>query len=134
MAGLSRRFQDNNKLCCLRAAWLCSIVLMMKRLIHNLLLVIGSIVYISSGLMGIFAGMGVCAAGWGEGILSTALGRPPDYSHPAFWLFVLIAFPGMVIGFVGGAFVLGLLRALAKWQIGEGEKPDLRLWLKKLLF
>jgi hypothetical protein len=60
--------------------------------------------FILSGIMGIFAAMGLCAAIWGSQVLNTTLGNPPDKTHPAFWIFMLLAIPGMIVGFVGGTF------------------------------
>ncbi len=89
-------------------------------------------VFLSSGLMGCFVGMGVCAAIWGENILRTALGNPPDHFHPAFWTFMFIMVPSMIIGFAGGIPLCQLLQAYAKWQKGERSKPDFLVWLKNL--
>ena len=80
--------------------------------------------------MGIFAAAGICAIIWGEGILRTALGRPPDRSHPAFLLFGLLMVPGMLIGAVGGIPLCKLLYRYAEWQMGNGDKPDLKAWFK----
>lgn len=102
----------------------------MKKLTHNLLIFLAYTILMGVMLMGIFTAMGICAAIWGEGILHTALGSPPDRSHPAFWLFLIIMVPGMILSSFGGIPVCKLLHQYAKWQIGDGEKPDLQAWLK----
>ena len=81
-------------------------------------------------LMGIFTAMGVCAQIWGGGILDTALGNPPDRSHPAFWLGLVVMVLGMLLSSLGGIPVCKLLQQYAKWQIGVGEKPNLQEWFK----
>ncbi len=54
--------------------------------------------------MGIQAAAGFVAFMFGSSILDTALGNPPDRSHPAFWLFIGLIGPGMLVGFAGGWF------------------------------
>ena len=53
-------------------------------------------------LMGVFGAAGLCALIWGSSILDTALGDPPNRSHPAFITFLLVALPGMLVGGIGG--------------------------------
>jgi len=76
--------------------------------------------FIASGVMGIFASGGICAAIWGGEILETALGSPPDHSHPAFILFMLTMVPFMFIGFTGG-FFLFMVPILSYSGIGLGS-------------
>ena len=57
--------------------------------------------YLLCGLMGVFAAMGLCVAYWGP----PALADPPDRSQPAFWVFLVVMIPAMIVGFVGGLFV-----------------------------
>ena len=102
----------------------------MKTIIHHSLTILSYIVLIGVMLMGIFTAMGICAAVWGEGILRTALGNPPDRSHPAFWLFLVIMLPGMFLSSFGGIPVCKLLQQYAKWQSGSGDKPSLQDWLE----
>jgi len=59
------------------------------------------VAFLASGLMGIFGAAGLCAAIWGSSILDTALGDPPQRTHPAFITFMIVAIPAMVIGWCG---------------------------------
>ena len=61
--------------------------------------------YLLCGLMGIFAAMGLCVAFWGPQTLHTALGDPPDHTQPAFWVFIAVMVPAMIVGCAGGLFV-----------------------------
>ena len=56
------------------------------------------------GLMGAFAAMGLCVQFWGPQVLHTALASPPDRTQPAFWVFLLVMLPAIVVGCVGGIF------------------------------
>lgn len=67
-------------------------------------------------LGGVFAAAGVCAWVYGPSILGTALGGPPDRTHPAFWLFVIVMVPGMLIGAAGAVFGV-VLPVAAKWRV-----------------
>lgn len=106
----------------------------MKKLLYNFLMFAGAMCFIGGGLMGIFSMMGVCAMLWGSAVLDTALGSPPDYSHPAFWFGLLIMVPGMLIGFAGGLFVCQLVQALAEsWFKGTATvetMSKLRHWIE----
>lgn len=73
-------------------------------------------------LGGIFAAAGVCAVVYGPSILDTALGRPPDRSHPAFWLFMILMVPGMLIGAVGAVFAV-MLPVAARWKVAGFPGP-----------
>lgn len=55
-------------------------------------------------LGGVFAAAGFCACVWGPSILETALGKPPDRTHPAFWTFMLTMVPAMLVGAAGTLF------------------------------
>ena len=76
----------------------------MRWLLHT----VGSVVVCIGGLMGIFAAAGLCVAIWGASILTTVLGQPPEYEHPAFWIFLLTMIPGMIVGFAGTYFLVYL--------------------------
>jgi len=52
-------------------------------------------------LMGVLAAAGLCARIWGSSILDTALGDPPELSHPAFITFMLVMIPAALVGAVG---------------------------------
>ncbi len=56
---------------------------------------------IASMLMGVLGSAGLCARLWGSSILDTALGDPPEISHPAFITFMLVMIPGTLLGAVG---------------------------------
>jgi hypothetical protein len=53
-------------------------------------------------LGGIFAAAGVVALVWGGDIVNGALGNPPNTAHPAFWIFIVLIWPCMLIGAAGG--------------------------------
>ena len=52
-------------------------------------------------LMGVLAAAGLCARIWGSSILDTALGDPPELSHPAFITFMLVMIPAALLGAAG---------------------------------
>ncbi len=82
-------------------------------------------------LMGIFSSAGVCALIFGSDVLDTTLGDPPDRTHPAFILFMLLMVPGMIIGAIGGVFgiVLPLCR---KFRIPlDRSNESARTWLHR---
>ena len=79
---------------------------MIKWLTKIPLYIVSLILFIYSGIMVIFASAGICCVIWGDEILHTALGTPPDYGHPAFYLFILLMVPSMLIGFAGGFFLV----------------------------
>jgi len=80
-------------------------------------------------LFGVFAAAGVCAALFGSQILDTALGDPPDRSHPAFYLFLLLAVLGLLIGACGGVFGI-VIPLYWRFNIPLGKRDALfRHWL-----
>ncbi len=74
------------------------------------------IVLIACMVGGIFAAAGFCAIVYGPEILETALGKPPNREHPAFWVFMLVMVPGMVIGAVGALFGV-MLPVASRWKV-----------------
>ncbi len=56
-------------------------------------------------MLGIFGAFGICVPFFGPRIFETALGSPPDYSHPAFWMALILTVPSI---FIGGAGALAL--------------------------
>jgi hypothetical protein len=80
---------------------------------------------IAGAVGGIFAAGGTVAQVWGPGILETALGNHPDRTHPAFWVYLGLAIPGMVVGMAGMAAVVAV--PLLYWtgaRFGIGPRPD----------
>lgn len=75
---------------------------MMRSVLTWTVIIASSTVLLYSGMMGIFAAAGVCVLIWGTDILTTALGNPPDYGHPAIYLLLLLGVPSMLLGFAGG--------------------------------
>ena len=57
------------------------------------------------GLIGLFGAYGACLPIWGSHIFDTALGNPPDRSHPAFWLSLALLLPSMLVGCFGALFL-----------------------------
>ncbi|TLD68535.1 hypothetical protein FEM03_22280 [Phragmitibacter flavus] len=82
-------------------------------------------------LMGIFSAAGVCALIFGSDVLDTTLGDPPDRTHPAFILFMLLMVPGMIVGAIGGTFgiVLPLYRGF-RLPFGRSNESA-RIWLHR---
>jgi len=72
--------------------------MIIKRIVFGSLMIILSL---SGLMMGIFVASGLCIFFWGPGILDTALGSPPDRSHPAFWCFLFFMILGMIVNVVG---------------------------------
>jgi hypothetical protein len=67
-------------------------------------------------LGGIFAACGLCTYIYGPAILETALGNPPDRTHPAFWLSLVLMVPAMLIGAAGAIFAV-ILPVSARWRV-----------------
>ena len=86
-------------------------------------------------LAGIFAAAGVCAVVYGPAILDTALGKPPDRGHPAFWLFMILMVPAMLIGAAGAVFAV-MLPVAARWEVAgfPGSPHHQRLLRRYLSF
>lgn len=86
-------------------------------------------------LNGIFAAVGICTLVYGPSILDTALGKPPDRTHPAFWLFMIVMVPGMLIGAVGAVFAI-VLPVAARWRVAgfPGSAQHQRLLRRYLSF
>jgi hypothetical protein len=81
---------------------------MLKWFIKPALFIVSFVLFVYSGMMGLFAAVGICCVIWGDDILHTALGKTPDYGHPAFYLWVLLMIPSMLLGFAGGFFLIVL--------------------------
>ena len=64
-----------------------------------------AIAQLLGSLLGVFGAFGACVPFFGSNIFETALGSPPDYSHPAFWISLILVVPSMFIG-AAGAFAL----------------------------
>jgi len=75
----------------------------MNRVIFNLYAFVALLFGMLIGLLGAY---GACVPIWGAGILDTALGSPPDRSHPAFWLSLALLVPSMLIGAAGALALL----------------------------
>ncbi len=74
------------------------------------------VVLLACMLGGIFAAAGVSASVFGSSVLDTALGNPPDRMHPAFWLFMIVMVPGMLVGAAGAMFGV-ILPIAARWPV-----------------
>lgn len=106
----------------------------------RLLCVLGMAAFLlGSMLLGIFAGTGVVAFIWGPTILDTALGDPPDRSHPAFGVCLLVMMPAMLVNAVGaiaGVIVPVSYAARIRMSVVEGReyyRPLLRTYASWLL-
>lgn len=71
---------------------------------------------IASMLMGVLGAAGLCARIWGSSILDTALGDPPQLTHPAFITFMLVMIPGALLG-AAGAIAAILLPLYSRFGI-----------------
>lgn len=67
-------------------------------------------------LGGIFAAAGVSAFAFSSSVLDTVLGNPPDRTHPAFWVFIIVMVPGMLVGAAGAMFGV-ILPVAARWPV-----------------
>ena len=65
-------------------------------------------------LLGIFGAIGACVPFFGSNIFETAMGSPPDYSHPAFWISLILMVPSMLVG-AAGAFALFVLPVASRF-------------------
>lgn len=95
------------------------------------------LVMLVSMLMGIFGPAGLCALIWGSSILDTALGDPPQRTHPAFITFLLVMIPGMLIGACGAIagiiLPLHLRLDIPLPKSGKGDSRFLRAYATRLL-
>lgn len=57
-----------------------------------------------SALIGFFGARGVCVEVWGPQVLNTAFANPPDHTHPAFWVALLVWVPAVIVGAIGSVF------------------------------
>ena len=73
-------------------------------------------------LVGVFGAYGACVPIWGSQILDTALGSPPDRSHPAFWLSLILLVPSMLLG-AAGALALLILPVAFRFPAAAGVAP-----------
>jgi hypothetical protein len=91
------------------------------------------LVLLACMLGGIFAAAGVCAAVFGSSVLDTTLGRSPDRTHPAFWLFMILMIPGMLVGGAGAMFGV-ILPVAARWPVaGVPGTPCERRFIRAYL-
>ena len=96
----------------------------MRAVGKGLALVVALAGFLAGGVMGGCAMMGLTASLWGPAILDTALGNPPDRSHPAFWFFLAGLPPAMFLGFVGAFFGWVVpVSYLSGARLGNGEPP-----------
>lgn len=84
------------------------------------------------GLMGTLAAAHLPVVVWGPSILDEVLGKPPDRTHPVFWLFIGMIAPTMLLGFAGAFF--GLLIPLYYFTGERLSFPQVRdrtdtLWM-----
>lgn len=75
----------------------------MNRVVFNLYVIV---VLLLAMLLGLFGAYGSCVPFWGSHVFDTAFGSPPDRSHPAFWVALLLLFPAMLLGAAGAVALL----------------------------
>ncbi len=85
---------------------------------------VGFLGVLIGGLLGVFAAAGLCAAIWGSAVLDTALGSPPERHHPAFWVFMAVMVPGMLVG-MSGTFFCCYLPLCFRWPRVTSRKASL---------
>jgi hypothetical protein len=95
----------------------------MRRFVLGLYL---CVVTVSAGLACGSGAFAVCVMVWGPSILDTALGAPPDRTHPAFWLGLVLLLPLMFFGCVAGFMLLGLPVAFRYREVFESMRIDTR--------
>jgi hypothetical protein len=76
----------------------------MRAVGKGLALVVALAGFVAGGALGGCAMIGLTASIWSPAVLNTALGNPPDRSHPAFWFFLAGLPPAMLLGFLGAFF------------------------------
>lgn len=82
--------------------------------------------------LGILAAMGACTALWARDSIEPILGSTRDRSHPAGWVFLALAMPGMVIGFAGSLVVVYWPLCRRFPALLTGLNPRWRLaWLRR---
>lgn len=97
----------------------------MTRLIFYL---VDFVVLIASMLLGVLGAAGLCALIWGSAILDTALGDPPQRSHPAFITFLLVMIPGIWIGWCGAvAGIIVPMHLRFGVPLPKSEKGEIRV-------
>jgi hypothetical protein len=82
-------------------------------------------------LLGVGGAYGFCVQIWGTNILETALGSPPDRSHPAFWLSLILLVPSMLLG-AAGALTLLILPVAFRFPAAAVVAPRQRYQLRFL--
>jgi hypothetical protein len=95
----------------------------MKTIFNIVIFTLSVVLVLYSGLMGVHAAAGTCAIIWGTDILNTALGTPPDRTHPAFILFILLIAPSMLLGFAGGIFLV-CVPVFSKFKLRIYDSPS----------
>ena len=96
----------------------------MKKII---IFLITFLLFLFSGIMGVFASAGLCAFIWGGDVLKMELGTPPDYTHPAIYFFIILSVPLIIIGFAGG-FFLFVIPICTRFEIRTGTtKGDIEI-------
>ncbi len=82
--------------------------------------------------LGIFGACGVSILVWGPRILETALGSPPDRTHPAFWLTIVLLLPCVILGMSGSVALLILPVAFKYPEIATTHRRQ-DLWFVRVL-
>jgi len=86
----------------------------MKPILFNLYAAIAQLL---GCMLGIFGAFGACVPFFGSSVFDTALGSPPDYSHPALWMAFILMFPSLFIGAAGAMalFVMPVAFRFPDW-------------------
>ncbi len=98
-------------------------------MIKPIISVVGLIGVTVSMFLGIFAAAGLCVAIWGSSVLDTALGNPPQRTHPAFITFMLVMASGMLLGAAGGVAAI-MVPLYSRFGIRCGRSAAYRRFLR----
>src|SRR5262245_14645577 len=79
-----------------------------------------------------FTALGISACIWGGEVVTGALGNPPNRSHPAFWLFIALLPPCMIIGAAGGIAAI-VIPAYSFFRIPMRRKGQAPGWIGRYI-
>ena len=95
----------------------------LRQIAHSFFMLLGALMFLLSGISGIFTAFGICAMIWGNDFLK-ANADSIEFPHFSLWFFALFMVPFMLLGFAGGLLVCRVVQAYAEWKFGGIEKEQ----------
>jgi hypothetical protein len=94
----------------------------------------GAAAFCGGVVLGAFTALGIVACAWGPQVVDSALGNPPDRTHPAFWAWLLIMPAAMLLTGAGTLVcVTGPLLRLGGVTLRGGDRQFVRAYGRWLL-